>query len=45
MASGTAVVLGQFPGSQNCSHDSENSFVAFVHGNILTFFAICSLKV
>ena len=43
MASGTAV-LGQFPGGQNCSDDSENSFVAFVHGNILTSFAICSLQ-
>ena len=44
MASGTAVVLVRFPGGQNCSQGSENSFAAFVHDNILTSFVICSLS-
>jgi len=38
------VVLEQFPGGENCSHDSENAFAAFIHGRILTLFAICSLR-
>jgi hypothetical protein len=37
-----SIVLSKFPSRENCSHDSDDAFAAFVHGQSLAGFVFYS---